>query len=91
MENLPLYYLKGNLIVAHTGIDEESEEMWEWADEHTCLWKYLAQIGSFFKDLKIIAGHVGTVKITQKPKFRDIYFDGEGLVFSCSKDIWTLR
>lgn len=77
MEDLPFYWLEGNVIFVHAGIDEELEDMWEWTDEHTCLWKYPAETGRFYGDMKIVAGHVATAQIAGDPGFHGIYFDGE--------------
>lgn len=36
MQNLRRYYVAGNTIFVHAGIDEDAEDMWEWGtDEHT--------------------------------------------------------
>ncbi len=81
MENLPLYYVEGRTIFCHAGIDEETEDCWEYStDERTFSWKYPAQTGKFHcgdTDMKIVAGHVGTAEIADDPRFHDIYFDGE--------------
>lgn len=81
MENLPYYYTEGRTIFCHAGIDEDSEDAWEYStDEHTFTWKYPAQTGKFYcgdADMKIVAGHVYTSEISGDPRFHDIYFDGE--------------
>lgn len=78
MRNLPRYYSEGNTIFVHAGIDEEAEDLWEWGtDDYTFTEKYPAQIGRFYNDMKIIAGHIGTAEISGDPRFHDIYFDGE--------------
>lgn len=81
LENLPFYYVEGNTIFCHAGIDEEAEDLWEFGtDEYTFTEKYPAQTGKFYcgdMDLKIVAGHVGTAVIADNPRFHDIYFDGE--------------
>lgn len=81
MQNLRRYYVEGNTIFVHAGIDEEAEEMWEWGtDEYTLTEKFPAQLGKFCcgkDDMKIVAGHVGTAVIAQDRTFHDIYFDGE--------------
>lgn len=81
MENLPLYYVEGNTIFCHAGVDEEAGDYWEvGTDEYTFTGKYPAQTGKFHcgdLDLKIVAGHVGTAEISGNPRFHDIYFDGE--------------
>lgn len=78
MENLPLYHVEGNAIFVHAGIDEEAGEYWEWgASEDTFLWKYPAQTGYFYGEMKIVAGHIGTSEISGDKEFHDIYFDGK--------------
>lgn len=81
MQNLRRYYVEGNTIFIHAGIDEEAGDMWEWGtDEFTMTEKYPAQTGKFEceeADIKIVAGHVGTAVISGDPRFHEIYFDGE--------------
>ncbi len=78
MGRLPRYYVEGNTIFVHAGIDEEAEELWEWStDDFTFTEKYPAQTGKFYGGIKIIAGHIGTAEISGDPGFHDIYFDGE--------------
>ena len=78
MQNLPRYYTEGNTIFVHAGIDEEAEDLWEWGtDDYTFTEKYPAQTGKFYGDWKIVAGHVGTMVISDDPWFHDIYYDGE--------------
>lgn len=78
MENLPLYYVHNKTIFVHAGINEETEDMWEYeTSEDTLLWKYPAQIGNFFEDYIIVAGHVGTSEIAENSHFHDIYYDGQ--------------
>ena len=78
MQNLPRYYVEGNTIFVHAGIDEEAEDLWEWGtDDYTFTEKYPAQTGRFYSDMKIVAGHIGTAEISGDPGFHDIYFDGE--------------
>lgn len=78
MRNLPRYYTEGNTIFVHAGIDEEAEDLWMWGtDDFTFTEKYPAQTGSFYKDLKIVAGHVGTAEISGNHQFHDIYYDGK--------------
>ena len=81
MKNLLFYYSEENIIFVHAGIDEELEDMWEWTDEYTCMWKYPVQTGKFYGNLKIVAGHVGTAEIAQDPTFHDIFYDGESHYF----------
>ena len=80
MENLPLYYVEGNNIFCHAGIDETLGEDfgWEWAmDEYLLLNKYPPELGRFADGMKIIAGHVYTSEIAGDPKYHEIYYDGE--------------
>lgn len=78
MKNLPRHYVEGNTIFVHAGIAEEAQELWEWGtDEFTFTEKYPAQTGKFYRDLKIVAGHVGTAVISNNPEYHDIYYDGE--------------
>lgn len=80
-EDLPLYYTEGNTIFCHAGIDEEAEELWEvGTDEYTFTNKYPAVTGKFYcgdRDMKIVAGHVGTAEISGDRGFHEIYFDGQ--------------
>jgi len=78
MRNLPLYHIEGNVIFVHAGIDEEAGEYWEWGlGEDMCLWKYPAELGHFYEDKKIVAGHISTAAISGDRCFHDIYYDGE--------------
>ncbi len=78
MQNLPRYYVEGNTIFVHAGIDEEAEDLWEWGtSDYIFTEKYPAQTGRFYHDMKIVAGHIGTAEISGVPNFHDIYFDGE--------------
>lgn len=81
MKKLRRYYVEGNTIFVHAGIEEEAEDLWEWAtDEYTLTEKYPAQLGKFIcgnEDMTIIAGHVGTAVIAQDSTFHDIFFDGK--------------
>ena len=62
----------------HAGIDEEAEDLWQWGtDDFIFTNKYPAQIGKFYGVWKIVAGHVGTMVISDDPWFHDIYYDGE--------------
>ncbi len=80
-EDLPLYYTEGNTIFCHAGIDEEAEELWEvGTDEYTFTNKSPAVTGKFYcgdRDMKIVAGHVGTAEISGDRGFHEIYFDGQ--------------
>lgn len=78
-ETLPRYFVAGNTIFVHAGIDENSGDMWEWStsdDVYTS--KFPAETGKIRGlDMKVVAGHVGTDEISGNPRFHDIYFDGE--------------
>lgn len=79
LDTLPRYFVAGNTIFVHAGIDEEAGDMWEWDtsdDDFTS--KYPAETGKIpGLDMKVVAGHVGTAEIAGDPGFHDIYFDGE--------------
>lgn len=81
MKTLPRVYEEGNTIFVHAGIDEEAGEWWKWgADETTFTQKTPPQTGKFHcgdREIKIVAGHIGTASISGDPDFHDIYFDGE--------------
>lgn len=83
LSNLPLYYVEGNTIFVHAGIDESSGEMWEWSSrEDDFLFKYPHSIGEIRNlDMKVVAGHVGTAEIAMNGRFHDIYYDGASHVF----------
>lgn len=77
METLPRYHVEGNTIFVHAGIEEDSEDLWEWAtDDFTFTEKFPHTIGEFRGGMQIVAGHVGTDNISGNPKFHDIYYDG---------------
>ena len=80
MSHLPLYHAIGNANFVHAGIDEEAaaEEYWEWgADEHAYTSKFPADTGKIHNfDMKIVAGHIVTNKISGDPNYHDIFFDG---------------
>lgn len=79
LRDLPLYYVEGNTIFVHAGIDEEAGEMWEWGtSDHVYTMKYPAEIGKIEGlDMKVVAGHIGTAVISGDPQYHDIYYDGE--------------
>ncbi|MGN0679431.1 MAG: metallophosphoesterase [Oscillospiraceae bacterium] len=78
-EMLPRYYVAGNTIFVHAGIDESAGDMWEWStSDDVFTSKYPAETGKIDGlDMKVVAGHVGTAEIAGDPRFHDIYFDGE--------------
>lgn len=79
LETLPRYFVAGNTIFVHAGIDEEAGEMWEWGtSDDVFTSKYPAETGKIEGlDMKVVAGHVGTAEISGDPRFHDIYFDGQ--------------
>lgn len=80
MSKLPLYQVVENAIFVHAGIDEEAatEGYWEWGTgEHFYTSKFPADTGKIDNfDMKIVAGHIGTNKISGNLNYHDIYFDG---------------
>lgn len=78
MENLPRYYVEGNTIFVHAGIDEEAGDLWEWGTgEEMFVGKYPAETGQIEGlEMKVVAGHVGTAEIAGNPRYHDIYYDG---------------
>ena len=79
LETLPRYYVEGNTIFVHAGIDEEAGDMWEWeTSDDVFTSKYPAETGKIQGlDMKVVAGHVGTAEISGDPGFHDIFFDGQ--------------
>ncbi len=79
LENLPRYYVEGNTIFVHAGIDEDAGDLWEFnTDEETFVGKYPPETGKIEGlDMKVVAGHVGTSVISGDPTFNEIYYDGE--------------
>lgn len=79
MENLPRYYMEGNTIFVHAGIDEEAGDLWEWGTgDEIFTGKYPAQTGRIEGlERKVVAGHIGTAEISGDPGYHDIYYDGE--------------
>ena len=76
MQNLRRYYVEGDTIFVHAGVDEEANDLWEWGtDDYTFTEKYPAQTGKFY--MNIVAGHIGTGVISGELNFHDIYYDGE--------------
>lgn len=80
MSRLPLYYVAGNAVFVHAGIDEEAaaEGFWEWGTaEHIYTGKFPAETGKIENfDMKIVAGHVGTHHLAGDRNFYDIFYDG---------------
>lgn len=76
MQTLRRFYVEGDTIFVHAGVDEEAGCLWEWGtDDYTFTEKYPAQTGKFY--MNIVAGHIGTSEISGEPNFHDIYYDGE--------------
>lgn len=75
---LPRYYVEGNTIFVHAGIDEEAGDLWEWGtDDNMFTMKYPAETGEIHGlDMKVVAGHVGTAEIAGDSGYHDIYYDG---------------
>ena len=82
-ENLPRYYVEGNTIFVHAGIDETVGALWELStDDYTYTNKFPADLGKIDGlDMKIVAGHIYTSQITDNPRFNDILFDGENHIY----------
>lgn len=78
LSNLPRYYVEGNTIFTHAGIDEEAGELWEWGTgDDIFTSKYPAETGHIPElNMKVVAGHVGTAEISGNPRYHDIYYDG---------------
>ena len=78
LNTLDRYYVEGNTIFTHAGIDEESGDLWQWGTgDHIFTSKYPAEVGQIQDlDMKVVAGHVGTAEISGDPRFHDIYYDG---------------
>ena len=75
IRTLPSYYETETQIFVHAGVDEEAGEYWKWGTgDDYLLWRFPATFGAFCKT--IIAGHVGTGRITRDKHFHDIYYDG---------------
>ena len=78
IENLPRYYVEGNTIFVHAGIEEDAGDLWDWATgENIFTGKFPAQTGKIEGlDKKVVAGHIGTSDIAGDSSFHDIYYDG---------------
>ena len=78
MESLPRYYVEGNTIFVHAGIDEGAGDLWEWeTTEEVFTSKYPPETGEIPDvDMKVVAGHVSTEEISGERGFFDIYYDG---------------
>ena len=78
IENLPRYYVEGNTIFVHAGIEEDAGDLWDWATgENIFTGKFPAQTGKIEGlDKKVVAGHIGTSDIAGDASFHDIYYDG---------------
>lgn len=85
---LHCYFVEGNTIFVHAGIDEMLGEFWEWLDDALFIDKFPTGLGKIPSlEQKDVVGHIGTAEIAGVPKFHDVYFDGEshcyidGMVF----------
>ena len=78
IENLPRYYVEGNTIFVHAGIEEDAGDLWDWATgDNIFTGKFPAQTGKIEGlDKKVVAGHIGTSDIAGDSSFHDIYYDG---------------
>lgn len=75
LRGLPLYAETDDQIFVHAGIDEETDDLWEWGTDPALLVsKFPPTFGRFRKD--IIAGHVGVREIVGDPAFRGVIWDG---------------
>lgn len=88
MKTLPLFYVEEgcHYIFCHAGIeegeDEESASYWQWStDDYTFLEKYPAQTGTFFGNMTIVAGHIGTYQISGDKDYHDIFWDGQSHIY----------
>ena len=83
LEALPRYFVAGNTIFVHAGIDEETGDMWELGtSDEIFTSKYPVETGKIQGlEMKVVAGHIGTADISGDPRFHDIYFDGESHYF----------
>lgn len=70
LENLSRYYVEGNTIFVHAGIDESAGIYWEEeTDDYTFTEKYPPQTGKFEGGMTIVAGHVYTSTLANDPQF----------------------
>lgn len=78
-KNLPRYYVAGNTIFVHAGIDELAGELWEFGTDETIFTHaYPASVGKIRGlESHVVAGHVYTSEISGDPKFNDIFYDGK--------------
>ena len=78
IENLSRYYVEGNTIFVHAGIEEDAGDLWDWATgDNIFTGKFPAQTGKIEGlDKKVVAGHIGTSDIAGDSSFHDIYYDG---------------
>ena len=72
----PYYYETQRQIFVHAGIEEKAGDWWKHATApHVFTGKYPWSTGSFDKD--IIAGHIGTARISGDPDYHGMYHDGQ--------------
>ena len=73
---LPYFFETDRQIFVHAGVEEEAEDLWELATApYVFTGKYPASVGRFYKD--VIAGHIGTARISGDPEFHGMYHDGQ--------------
>lgn len=78
MRNLPYYYKTETQIFVHAGIDEEAEEWWETGTpKFTFVGKPFELIGTGEFYMDIIAGHIGTSRISGDENFHGVFHDGK--------------
>lgn len=75
LRGLPYYYKTETQIFVHAGVDEDAENLWEiCTPAHMFVGKFPETIGKFYMD--IIAGHIGTSRISGDCSFHGVYHDG---------------
>lgn len=78
MKKLPLFHQDGNMIFVHAGVEEEALDLWKArTPSYIFTMKHPTQIGHFYKDYIIVAGHVHTSTLAGDKNFNEIYFDGQ--------------
>ena len=78
IENLPRYYVEGNTIFVHAGIEEDAGDLWDWATGEnifTANFRALSGIMERF-GMIVVAGLIGTSVFAGVASFLDIYYDG---------------
>lgn len=78
LEHLPRYYVEGNTIFVHAGIDEKAGDCWEYeTPEKVFTEKFPPETGYFSTGQKIVAGHAHTSILAKDKSFSGIYYDGQ--------------